>query len=384
MNNFGSGREKDNPMTEEKEEPQVLSEDLAVLDDTDLDPTVPFVQYEITSYGADIDTEGFVNRLRRDDVYIPPFQRDYVWSQREASRFVESLLLGLPVPGVFLARDRDSKRLLVIDGQQRLKTLEFFFNGYFNPESDAKRKRVFDLQGVQEQFEGKTYKTLNDDDRRTLNDSIIHATIVKQESPEGDQSSIYHIFERLNTSGRKLSPQQIRVAVYHGFVIDMLHRLNGYEPWRAIYGHHSKTLKDEELILRFLALYSLADKYRRPMKVFLNSFVESMIDQGEARTATWETLFKSTIDFIKAALGTHAFKPERAINAAVYDSVMVGTARRLRSSQALPPEAFAKAYNRLLDTGEYMVLVSGSTSDDTNVARRLKIATETFAELEQA
>jgi len=109
-----------------------------------------------------------------------------------------------------------------------------------------------------------------------------------------------------------------------------------------------------------------------------------MIRQGKAETATWEQLFKSTIDFIKAALDTRAFKPERAINAAVYDSVMVGTARRLRSSRAPSAAAFAEAYDGLLRTGEYMDLVSRSTADDTNVARRLKIATEAFAELEQA
>ena len=205
-------------MTEETQQGEEISED-AVIDETDCDQTVAPVQYEITSYGADIDTEGFVNRLRRQDVYIPPFQRDYVWSLTEASRFIESLLLGLPIPGVFLARERDSKRLLVIDGQQRLKTLQFFFDGYFNPQPDARRNRVFELQGVQDQFKGKTYETLGDEERITLNDSIIHATIVKQDSPEGDQSSVYHIFERLNASGRKLSPQQIRVAIYHGFSI---------------------------------------------------------------------------------------------------------------------------------------------------------------------
>ena len=263
-------------MTDENDDTPVAPEDDIVLDETEQDQTVAPVQYEITSYGADIDTEGFVNRLRRKDVYIPPFQRDYVWSQKEASRFIESLLLGLPVPGVFLAREHDSKRLLVIDGQQRLKTLEFFFDGFFNPTPDAIHKRVFDLQGVQGQFRGKTYEKLEDNDRITLNDSIIHATIVKQESPQGDQSSIYHIFERLNTSGRKLSPQQIRVAIYHGFCINMLHSLNEHEPWRDIYGRRSKTLKDEELILRFLSMFLFAKDYTRPMKDFLNDCVEQV------------------------------------------------------------------------------------------------------------
>lgn len=372
-------------MIDELQQPEhPLFEDEAVLDETEADLAVAPVQYEITSYGADIDAEGFVNRLRREDVYIPPFQRDYVWSQREASRFIESLLLGLPVPGVFLARGRDSKRLLVIDGQQRLKTLEFFFDGFFNPQEGAKRKRVFDLQGVQKQFEGKTYATLEDEDRITLNDSVIHATIVKQDSPEGDQSSIYHIFERLNTSGRKLSPQQIRVAIYHGFVIDALHAMNDHAPWREIYGRPSKTLKDEELILRFIALYFFVRDYTRPMKDFLNDATEKLIRRGADVIPQVKSLFQSTIDFIYASLGSGAFKPERAINAAVYDSVMVGTARRFQDRPQPRHEAFKEAYHQLLDLKEYIALVSSSTSDDKNVERRLELATAAFGDLEDA
>ena len=367
-------------MTEETQQGEEISED-AVIDETDCDQTVAPVQYEITSYGADIDTEGFVNRLRRQDVYIPPFQRDYVWSLTEASRFIESLLLGLPIPGVFLARERDSKRLLVIDGQQRLKTLQFFFDGYFNPQPDARRNRVFELQGVQDQFKGKTYETLGDEERITLNDSIIHATIVKQDSPEGDQSSVYHIFERLNASGRKLSPQQIRVAIYHGFSIDMLHDLNNYEFWRRIYGRRSKTLKDEELILRFLALYYFADEYKRPMKDFLNRAIEKLIQSGEHVKTQWEQLFTTTTKFIYEALGKRAFKPERTINAAVYDSVMVGIARRLKTASAPDAQTFEKAYKCLLDKYDYQSLFSRSTADEANVARRLELATEMFAEL---
>ncbi len=64
----------------------------------------PTISYDVTSYGSDPEVEVLVNRLRRGDIIIPPFQRDYVWRQPEASKFIESLLLGLPVPGIFLPR----------------------------------------------------------------------------------------------------------------------------------------------------------------------------------------------------------------------------------------------------------------------------------------
>jgi hypothetical protein len=353
-------------------------EEVVVDDDTEKDFTVKPVQYDISSYGADLDVEGLVNRLKRNDIYIPPFQRNYVWSQREASRFIESLLLGLPVPGIFLARERDSKRLLVIDGQQRLKTLQFFYGGFFNPKEDEKYKRVFELIEVQEQFQGKTYENLNGDDRITLNDSIIHATIVKQDAPKGDQSSIYHIFERLNTMGRKLSPQQIRVAIYHGFLIDELHDLNKHKSWREIYGNPSKTLKDEELILRFFALYYFGPEYTKPMKEFLNESMEKLIFRGRCIIGELRNLFIGTIDFIHDVLGRKAFRIERAINAAVYDSVMVGTAKRLKSGSKPKNCDFYSAYSELLKKGEYITLVSQSTADESNIEKRLEFATSAF------
>src|SRR4051812_37743221 len=88
----------------------------------------PF-KYSITSYGADYPVDGLVKRLESGSILIPTFQRGYVWKISEASRLIESLLLGLPVPGIFLAKEADSNRLLVIDGQQRLRSLQYFYGG---------------------------------------------------------------------------------------------------------------------------------------------------------------------------------------------------------------------------------------------------------------
>ena len=127
-----------------------------VVDESENDNTTPVVRYEITSYGADYVVSDFVSRLQRSDIIIPSFQRDYVWRLPEASRFVESILLGLPVPGIFLAKDVDSNRLLVIDGQQRLKTLQFFLEGFFNPKAEDKSRKVFKLSRVSKRFDGLT------------------------------------------------------------------------------------------------------------------------------------------------------------------------------------------------------------------------------------
>jgi len=100
-------------------------EDEILVEDESTDEIVPY-KYSITSYGADYPVDSLVSRLERDVIFIPSFQRSYVWSLNQASRFIESLLLGLPVPGVFFSKETETGKLLIIDGQQRLRTLQYF------------------------------------------------------------------------------------------------------------------------------------------------------------------------------------------------------------------------------------------------------------------
>ncbi len=99
------------------------------------------VRYVISSYGADYPVDSLVKRISKHDIYVPVFQRGFVWSHVQASRFVESLLLGLPVPGIFLFKESDTQKLVVVDGQQRLRTLQMYYEGII-------RGREFALRGV--------------------------------------------------------------------------------------------------------------------------------------------------------------------------------------------------------------------------------------------
>lgn len=352
-----------------------------IVDDAAKDPTVPPATFDITSFGSDYDVEGLVRRLERGDIFIPPFQRNYVWNLKEASRFIESLLLGLPVPAVFLAREADSNRLLVIDGQQRLKTLQFFFAGYFNPREGDKTQKVFKLLDVQEPFEGRTYQTLDPSDRIRLNDSVIHAITVKQEAPAGDDTSVFHIFERLNSEGRKLTPQEMRSALYHGPLITRLRDLNDLPNWRLIFGKVNNRLKDQELILRFIALLDEAPSYQRPMEEFLTKFTARHRKANSKQLDDWSAIFQKTCDAIAETLGRRAFRPERALNAAVFDAVMVGVARRLASGPIAEKAAFERRYQELLGDKEFQSDVLYATSDESSVKGRIAKATIAFSSL---
>jgi hypothetical protein len=350
-----------------------------VVDEAAGDTLVPEVSYDVTSYGSDPDVEGLVRRIKRSEILIPSFQRDYVWRQPEASGFIESLLLGLPVPGVFLANEPETGKLLVIDGQQRLKTLLFFYEGFFNPKPAEKHHRVFRLQKVQKRFEGKTYSELDERDRLRLDNSIIHATIVKQTSPRGDDTSVYHIFARLNGGGRRLAPQELRVALYHGPLIERLREMNDYRFWRQIVGKPQSRLKDQELILRFLALYYDSDRYTRPMEEFLSKYAGRNRSPGESVLAEMRVKFEKCTDLFWAALGREAFRPARALNAAVFDSCMAGLAKRLEAGSEPEVAAIRVVYHALLNDERYIEAVSRSTSDETFVERRLEISRDRFA-----
>lgn len=340
------------------------------------DEIIPF-KYSITSYGADYPVDSLVKRVLAGDIIVPKFQRGYVWSVKEASRFVESLLLGLPVPSIFLSKERDSQQLLVIDGQQRLLTLRYFYEGIW-----PLTRREFALKGVNSKFEGETYKTLSQDDRRRLNDSIIHAIIIRQEQPSDDDSSIYHIFERLNTSGVSLTPQEIRAAIYHGPFSDLLKDLNMTPAWRAIYGPVNKLMRDQELILRFLSLFFDAKEYSRPMKGFLNNFMGKHRNLNRISGDEMVSAFVPTIQTVYDSVGDRAFRLARALNAAVFDAVMVGLARRLSSGRIEDFGALRNRYSDLLANSAFGAVAAKATADEESVSKRLKLASNAFANID--
>jgi uncharacterized protein with ParB-like and HNH nuclease domain len=342
--------------------------DEKVIDVNEKEEAQATVIYDITSYGADYDVEGLVKRLDRGDIFIPSFQRDYVWNQVEASRLVESLLLGLPVPGVFLAKDNDTNKLSVIDGQQRLKSLLFFYKGFFNPKDDDTRKKVFRLKNVQPQFEGKTYDELDEEDRINLDDSIIHSTIIKQETPSDDNTSIYHVFERLNTGGRKLTPQEIRTAIYIGKLNDLILQLNDYPAWRELFGRKSNRLKDQEMILRFFAFYHLLDNYTKPLKEFLNKFNNKYKNPKDDEIERLSNIFKRTTDVILKYFGKNAFRPDRVFNASAFEVLMVGIAKRIDTQ--IDFTSIASNIKELYENQEYIDLITRATSDDKVVKQR--------------
>lgn len=332
------------------------------------------VSFTTTSYGADYTVDGLVKRVKNNSFFIPPFQRSFIWNQKHASRFVESLLLGLPVPGIFLYKEQSTNRHLVVDGQQRLRTLQYFLDGVFG-------EKKFRLIGVKEPWSGRTFQELDPADRLKIEDSIIHATIFQQEYPlsgAGKDQSIYYVFERINSGGIRLSPHEIRTAINYGDFIDLLKSLNENRDWRYIFGQPNKRLKDQELILRFFALFFNAEKYSRPMGEFLNRFVESHPKLDNQQVNHFSSIFQNTVSTCRNSIVGRPFRVSAALNAAIYDSAMFGVAKRLEKGQIRDSSSLNTAYKRLFSDPEYVKAYVRATADEESVKKRLQLATSAF------
>lgn len=364
----------------EEHDPDILMDEAQIEDEDELEEPVPNLRYDITSYGIDFDVEGLVRRLNRDEILIPEWQRAYVWSHRQASSFVESLLLGLPVPGVFLARDYDSGKFFVIDGQQRLKTLQYFYLGK-RPDLSPESTSVFKLQGVQDRFSGLTYESLGPRDQIDLDNSLIHATVVRQESPPDSDTSMYHMFQRLNSGGRPVNPQEIRRAIYHGGLMDKIEALNEYPDWRAILGKPNRRLKDQEMILRFMAMWHDGDKYTESMAEFLNVFTQNNRNPCESWLDDTSDMFKQVVSAFAGSKGRESFRLSegRAANAAVFDSMSVGLAKWISQNGEASPELVIDIHDSLIKREEYLQSVERRAYTKVAVARRLQLVADAFA-----
>ncbi|OCQ89283.1 hypothetical protein AMR42_18185 [Limnothrix sp. PR1529] len=360
----------------------------------DVDDGVPPVYYSISSYGADFDVYGLIKRLERGEIIIPDFQRSYSWKIEQASRLIESFLLGIPVPGIFLVRENETNKLIVMDGRQRLKSLQCFYSGQFPEKPGSDQYIDFVLSGrIAPQFIGKSYKTLSASDQRKLDDSIISTTIIREDSSmpeEGSKQTVtYYIFERLNTGENQPFPQEIRAAIYHGRLNDLLSNLNAHEQWQKIFQgrksikspNFSQGMKDQELILRFLALYFELCKYKGGMKEFLNIFMKEnrSLDQNYT-DVQMRLVFEKTVDLVYVCIGEKAFRPRRGLHVAVFDAVMVALAKRLDQKPVQDLVALKEAYDQLLVSEEFrrVSIDSEKVTDTEEVHKRIDLATLAF------
>lgn len=280
-------------------------------------------EYDITATPNDFNVLTIVQFIESGAVIIPGFQRNFVWDIKRSSKLIESLILGLPVPQVFLYEE-GKNRYLVIDGQQRLLTIYYFVKGRFpRKEKRAQLRKIFAehheiperildddtyfrpfkltlperLPRSPNKFNGKKYTSL-EEYKTQLDLRTVRNVIVKQNQPSNDDSSVFEIFNRLNTGGVNLKPQEVRASLYHSPFYDLLQQLNLRPRWRRVIGSVEPDLhmKDVEILLRCFAMLMLAHKYAPSMTKFLNTASKRFKALKTAELEYFEELFDSFLD----------------------------------------------------------------------------------------
>lgn len=330
------------------------------------------VSYQTNTFPADFTLEVLHQKWKNKDFEIPPFQRGYVWKQAQASKLIESFLLGLPVPPIFLFASKEDAVQLVVDGQQRMKTVFYFFEGTFG-EPTQDKKTVFRLKGLAESspYYNKTFEELTEKDQRRLKNSVLRSFIIQQLDP-ADDTSVYHVFERLNTGGTALSNQEVRNCVYRGPFNDLLRTLNSNDCWRTLLGapKPDSRQKDIELLLRFMSLLEWHN-YQKPLKEFMSRSMKRLNKETKENLEKLVELFIDTCKRVQEALGAKAFHITSGLNTAVYDSMMVGIAK----TPTATAEKIREMYKILLADLDYRKNVRDATTDVEVVRKRMEAVT---------
>ena len=255
------------------EEVETQSDDLSAIDDT-----VFKIRYWNTTYTF----ERIAQLYRKEKFVIPDLQRAYVWTQDMASRLIDSILLGIPLPNFFIYKNEDDTND-IIDGLQRIITIATFMSEEKLPD----KKMMFKLSNnnsVSSKWRGKSFSELTPEEQDRLRDGEANIVFFEQRYPSTRKNDIKkHVFERINTGGVKLTSQEIRNALYPGPLMERIKELSS--KWRMLEKRFTekdyKKYKIDELILRIVSIDSIvSNDYEGLIKNDLGEIVRAKISSS--------------------------------------------------------------------------------------------------------
>lgn len=364
---------------------------------------VTVTQYDISVIPNDFNITTIFNLIDSGAIEMPIFQRNYIWDKKRASRFIESLILGLPIPQIFLYQ-KARNSFLVIDGQQRLLSVYYFIKQRFPlPEKRAELRKVFDEnngipdsvlfddtffqdfklqlskseEGEKNPLDGLRFSTLGMY-KSNFEFMTMRCMAIRQNEPKEDDSSVFEIFSRLNTGGVNLTNQEIRACLYYSDFFRMLSILNQNSIWRNFYGRpEDGKFKDIEIILRCFALLCDGENYSGSMNKFINRFAKRAMSFSAQEVEYCKNLF---ISFLTAceeiSRGQFATK-KGELNAALFDCVFAVVAEEYYNNKTLITGKIQEdRISALKADPEFEEAITHSTSHTKMVAKRLVKARE--------
>ncbi|HMQ04060.1 MAG TPA: DUF262 domain-containing protein [Pyrinomonadaceae bacterium] len=363
-------------------------------------------EYDLTASPNDFNVITIFNFIESGAVKIPGFQRNFVWDLTRSSKLIESLILGLPVPQIFLYEE-GRNQFLVIDGQQRLMSIYYFIKGRFpRKEKRVELRTVFEKHGNipdeilhndsyfsnfklslpeklpnhPNKFKGLNYQTLGDYrtqfDLRPIRNVIVKSNTAG-EHDEAD-SAVYEIFNRLNSGGINLSPQEIRMSLYHSAFYDMLFKLNIEDEWRRLLQAKQPDLhmKDVEVLLRGFAMLIDSANYKPSLIKFLNQFSKKCKAHSAEQNQYLEELFSSFLNAC-SELEDDAFlnKKNRRFNIALFEAVFTAALEEpFRTRALLTGKLDRTTISELEMDSEFLEAALEGTTSRANVVQRLNRA----------
>lgn len=240
-----------------------------------------------------------LKRLHDEDdlVVDPEWQRNYVWTNIQASKLIESFLLNIPVPVIYLARTQDN-RYEVVDGLQRLTSVFNYLDNKF----------LLTGLGIREELNGKRFRELEASAQKKLKNSALRSFELRS-----DTSADIHfvVFERLNTGGTKLNEMEIRNCLYRGKLNDLIKELATNEDFVKCVSEKtlSKRMRDRTFVLRFLAFHERTHrKCKVGIKKFLNDFLDTYRNPPEQKLKEYAEVFKRCAKASLTVFGKNGFR----------------------------------------------------------------------------
>ena len=313
----------------------------------------------------DFSVATLVAMMEKGEMTIPEFQRRYVWSDRQASRLIESLIIQCPIPIIYLNQERD-ETFSVIDGNQRLNSLKRFL------EDD------FSLSGLTSypELAGLFYSQLDVRFQRHISNRVLRCTVILKETHPQVK---FDVFERLNSGAVALTRQELRHGLYYGNLLKKASSIaKELKLEKHFGGRKDKRMKAEELVIRYWALCQGIGIYEKPLATFISNYAETNRNPSEKVLEELASNISQTYTRATELFGPHCFSFAKGdasrFNAAVFDAQMVACSKLSNAAYtalATKKQAIRKAYENLQNNPEYERSVTLATSDKAALQGRI-------------
>jgi len=316
----------------------------------------------------DLSVRQLLDMFESGDVEVPPeYQRQFIWDHARESQLIESVLLGIPIPSLFMATNSDST-WEIVDGVQRLGSLAHFLG---TPALLKKIQRdqplVIEALEKLSALNGQGYDALTKPIQLMFGTRPIRVTVLNDKS---DLNVRFDLFERLNTGGISLTNQEIRNCVFRGPFNDGIKKLALDKNFLAVIRLKPSDAKNgtaEEFVLRFFAFVESYKAFDHSVKEFLNDYMKALAQQ-KVPTAL-ESLFKKTFALLQHELVSGIARGNRGVTPVnLYEGIAVGTALAIKSGKTLHKGRLAK----LLDDPGLRVFTTGATNTKKAVSGRIE------------